>query len=137
MSVECGGPDLRPPTRTELPLCRNVCVCCMWRVRGWRSPPALDLISVFLFFSRDQNIALHSAGFSSKLGWVGWQSWNETIVFSFTNILSLDYCFREHIPTQKNCICTISMSYMCPFLQYRKENCMVSVCSDLPPYMQR
>lgn len=28
LSVECGGPDLRPPTRTELPLCwKCVCVC--------------------------------------------------------------------------------------------------------------
>lgn len=133
MSVECGGPDLRPPTRTELPLCRNVCVCCMWRVRGWRSPPALDLISFFFFFfSRDQNIASHSAGFSPKLGWVGRRSWNETVVFGFTNILSLDYCFGEHIPTQKKLICTISLMYMCPFFQVQRGKlygiCLLGFC---------
>lgn len=79
LSVECGGPDLRPPTRTELPLCcicMCVCVSVGWRVCGWQSPPALNLISVFL---RTKTLQRTQHGVKTKIWWIKEQNWNKQI----------------------------------------------------------
>lgn len=61
LSVECEGPDLRPPTRTGLPLCCSVCVCMVegaWVAVTTCSRPK------FSFYQDPKKMALHFLRFS-------------------------------------------------------------------------